>query len=428
MENISFNLNNSLLDKELVFKKAEELESYTADLRKIVAKGGYEEPTSFINLPDDEHLLKKIRDFVQKEDSVKYAIVAGIGGANLGAKAVYEAIPTDKIKLLFSETLSVRQNSEIVSTVLANISSPKAVLLIGVSKSGTTTETVANLEAMGGELKNVFGKIENRTVIVTSEGSDLLKNDEVESFIIPAQIVDRFSVFSVVGLLPLALAGVDIELLMCGAKEMRNFCLSSKSSENPALLSAAAQVLYKEKDVRIHNTFLWNPELESLGKWYAQLMAESLGKKEDLEGAEVREGITPITSIGSTDLHSLLQLYFGGPNDKFTTFVRAQEGSEVLQIPKEDNIFPEASEDFSGMKMNEIMEVIYEGVKISYKKEKVPFMEIRLEELNEYTLGALLQMKMLEVIYVAKYLNINPFDQPSVTAYKEEVRKILAKK
>ena len=155
-------------------------------------------------------------------------------------------------------------------------------------------------------------------------------------------------------------------------------------------------------------------------------MGDSLGKELNREGEEVRIGITPITSIGSTDLHSMLQLFLGGPNDKFTVFVHSLSNSGV-SVPK-DIIFKDILPIIAGKEVNEVMRAILSGVQITYQKQKLAYLDLEIKDISAYSLGALLQLKMIETMYLAELFNINAFDQPNVESYKLETKKILEQK
>ena len=164
--------------------------------------------------------------------------------------------------------------------------------------------------------------------------------------------------------------------------------------------------------------------MESVGKWYRQLTGESIGKRENLDGEEAHEGITPIVSIGSTDLHSMAQLFYGGPHDKLTTLVYAKQSPAEVKVPQ-DLVFPGLVDDITGKSYKEIMQAIYGGVKKAYEKNGLPYMEILFPEISEYTVGQFLQFKMCEMMYLAQLLNVNAFNQPAVEDYKSETRELL---
>ena len=205
-----------------------------------------------------------------------------------------------------------------------------------MSKSGGTTETIANFEILLNILKKYKKKYEKYVVVTTDKDSKLWNLSLKKGFDtleIPKKVGGRFSVLSSVGLFPLGIIGVDIYQLLKGAKLMKNSCLNKNIIKNPAALSASLIYLHRLNDIKIHDLFIFNYDLESLGKWYRQLMGESIGKEYDKNMIRVFEGITPTVSIGSTDLHSMAQLYLGGPYDKFTTFVRIEKNREEIDIP-----------------------------------------------------------------------------------------------
>jgi glucose-6-phosphate isomerase len=181
--------------------------------------------------------------------------------------------------------------------------------------------------------------------------------------------------------------------------------------------SAAILYCHYKKKKNINNNFFFHPELETLGKWYRQLIGESIGKKKTI-------GITPIISIGTTDLHSVGQLYLGGPIDKVTTFISANSIDEDLTIPNEPYL-GELVEGMYGKTLKNIKRTILGGVKLAYKKRRMPFTEIILPDLKEKSFGAYMQFRMMEIMYLAKLLGVNAFNQPNVESYKEETRKII---
>ncbi|MDA1334515.1 MAG: hypothetical protein O2794_00670, partial [bacterium] len=233
----------------------------------------------------------------------------------------------------------------------------------------------------------------------------------------------RYSTFSPVGLFPLMCAGIDVKKMLEGAARMRERCLTY-TNDNPALISAVILFLYNQKNIRINNNFYFNTELESLGKWYRQLMGESLGKGVNNNGDLIHAGITPTVALGSLDLHAMAQLYLSGPHDKLTTFLYAENNKEGLKVPKR-LMFPGLVEGIAGRDMTHIMDAIYGGAIAAYKKNNLPFMEIIFDEIHEDSIGQYLQMKMMEMMYLAKLLGINAFDQPNVEDYKAETRKLL---
>jgi len=211
-----------------------------------------------------------------------------------------------------------------------------------------------------------------------------------------------------------------------GATYIREACIDTNIEKNPAAISAAIQYLHYESGKNISDLFLFANDLESLGKWCRQLMAESLGKEFNKKGEKANIGITPIVSIGSTDLHSMAQLYLGGPYDKFTTFLSVENSNSPIKVPSLKE-YSKLVYGIQGTSLESIMSAIMEGTKAAFRKGKRPFVEIKLPCKSEYSIGQFLQFKMIETIYLGYLLNVNPFNQPNVESYKEETRKILQK-
>lgn len=408
---------------------------YREELRDLVLDRDDAVPESSLLLPDADDYIKGIRSASDalRTDTLTYVAVVGIGGSSLGTQAVYTALRGTEDsyretypKLLFCDTVSSMRVDSIAATLADHTDSKDEVAIIVVSKSGTTTETIANFEILHQRVSEEYGDITDRIAVISdarSPLSDAAQDRDILTLTVPAAVGGRFSVLSAVGLLPLSLAGIDIEGLCSGAKEMRDRCLVEED-ENPAIVSACTAYTQYKSGNRVHNMFLFAPELESFGKWYRQLTAESLGKRTDIDGTEVHAGIIPTVSIGSTDLHSMAQLYFGGPRDIFTTLVSVDASGYDVHVP-ESLIFGQLVDDIAGKTTDEIMNAVYRGVRRTYRAQELPFVEISLDAVDAYTLGAVLQMKMCEVMYLGKLMHVNVFNQPAVEQYKQESRKML---
>lgn len=409
---------------------------YTQHLRSVIARNSYSEYESSMLLPSDQQLLQTVQKLSQEKanSDLRYHIVVGIGGSNLGTKAVYDALhgfadvlePQRSPKLLFAETTDPTWLTK-ASALLDTIENPEQVLVSVISKSGGTTETMANFEIIMQVLGQKFQNATDRVVAITDEGSPLWQQageKQIDRLAIPKPVGGRYSVLSAVGLFPLATVGIDIASLCKGAATMRDSCLTENN--NIAAHSAALLAAQQQTGKTINDNFFFHIELESLGKWYRQLMGESVGKAQSLSGEEVHIGITPTVSLGSTDLHSVGQLYLGGPKDKFTTFVYTNHAIDI-GVPRDGRVFPELLPMIAGKSAREILKAILDGVKIAYQKAGLPYMEIVLDDISERSLGEYLQFKMLEMMYLGQFLNVNAFDQPSVESYKIETKKILEK-
>ena len=233
----------------------------------------------------------------------------------------------------------------------------------------------------------------------------------------------RYSVFTQVGIFPLMVLGINCKKLLRGAKDIRDLCLSSSLSKNFALNSALFSYSNYKKNRNISVSFIFSKRLRSLGMWGRQLLAESCGKEFDTNGNIVKTGITPLVSVGSVDLHSLGQLYLGGPDDKMYSFIRVKSDKNIKISSKYKNFNPL----ISSKTFTHIMDSIIDGTKNAFAKRKKPLYIIEIDAINEYTIGAIMQCKMIETMILGRLLNINPFDQPNVEEYKTFTKKLLEK-
>lgn len=430
---IKFDFQNSHIDRNETLTRVAQLKPYLDKLCQIRSVG-YNYPESFINLPFDKDVLASSEKMAKEKGgkNLKYIIIVGIGGSNLGALALYEAIfgklhiaKARYPKMLFLDT-NDQNTFEDVKEILSEVKDKNDFLINIISKSGATTETVANFEALRHFLESKFGNIKDRVVATTDVNSklwDAAQKHGSSVLEIPQKVGGRFSVFSAVGIFPLMLAGINVGKLLQGAKAALELGLEYDSDKNLSLVSAVIAFSHYKNGLNINNSFFFNPNFEGVGKWYRQLLAESLGKREDRNGNIVNIGITPIVSVGSTDLHSMAQLFLGGPKDKLTTFVYSPFENGVA-VP-EDILLEGLVENIAGKSFAKIMSAIYEGVKKSYTDNILPFIEIVFPSIDEYAVGYFMQFKMLEVIFLAELLNVDAFNQPSVEEYKKETRRLL---
>lgn len=432
---MKFEFKNTLVPAEAIEALGRTLEPYREKLNGIVSSADYSGSESLINLPDDEHLREEVSRLAQeKRGSLSAVIVVGIGGSNMGTKAIYDALGGyyDSLdlekspRMFFAETVDTRHMRRI-SSLIEQMESPEEVLVCAISKSGKTTETVANADILLATLTERFGeKALDRFVAITDKGSPLFEIAEEKGIArlpIPEVVPGRYSVLSAVGLFPLACLGYDIEALHAGARTMREKCLQTE--HNPAEHSARVLAYYGEKEYRVHDTFFFDPSLASLGGWYRQLLAESIGKEENNEGEQVYTGLTPTVSIGSRDLHSIGQLALGGPRERVTTFVGRDSVEATESVPSQGT-FSRSVEELPGKSSEEILSALAKSAKIAYAEAGLPFVDMQLEGLTEYELGSFLQLKMMEVMQLAFLMNVNAFDQPAVELYKRAARGILS--
>jgi len=421
----NFSYTDNLVPPKTLESTARKLHSYIKKLRANAKLGKYDFDESSILLPHDDDLLSVVDDAIHEYDhyNLSTVIVIGIGGSNLGTWAIYDALKHVQAsrKILFAETVDPIAIQEIIDEMSTVYENNKHVLVLLVTKSGITTETIANYGVITENLSRIDPHWKDRVVMITNDKTPLWKYAEDHNFgriNIPAKVGGRYSVLSAVGLLPLALSGINLESIQAGAMQAVELSMELDLINNPALASAASIYYHYKKNKNIHNTFTFIPQLATFGRWYRQLVGESLGKK--------HQGIVPLTSIGSTDLHSVGQLYFGGPIVEFTTFINLHHHDFDMSVPNNQNL-NSLSENIESKHLTDVMDAIYKGVTSSYRKQKMPFCEIYLKNLDEDSLGFLMQMKMMETMFLGKLMGINAFNQPAVEEYKNETRQILAK-
>ena len=419
---------SSLLNDSDIQSTLNSLQEYQIILNEVAKSNLYEDLECSIKLPFDTELLQKVQTLAQKKltKNLKYIVVIGIGGSNLGTKAIYDALygfydllePTRLPKMIFLDT----QDEEVLAKITSltqTLTSKDEIIINAISKSGGTTETASNLEVVFESLIKTFGKdIFDRIVFTTDDGSKMHSVGEsknIDTLSIPKLVGGRYSVFSAVGLFPMIMAGLNVELLLQGAKNMRDVCLRAPSEDNPAALSATILYLHWKAGKNINDNFIFLPQLESLGKWYRQLMGESIGK----EG----KGITPTVSIGSTDLHSVGQLYLGGPKDKITTFIYGENTKYPVSVPQETEF--NLVDSIKNKTIHRIMAAIVGGTQKAYMNQGLPYLDIVFDTVSEESLGEFMQFKMIEMMFLGRLMQVTTFDQPHVELYKVETKRLL---
>jgi glucose-6-phosphate isomerase len=394
---------------------------------------------NFYQIRSNEYILQKLKEeqksigyyrlpFADTSSVKKYAssvdkesiIVIGIGGSSLGASAIYDFLKRknhfDK-RLLFLETTDpIDIKSKIDSLDLDN------TLFLAISKSGTTVETIAILKYL-----STVVELTKENLVVISETdtplSNYAKELNLKTFEVPKDVGGRFSVFSVVGLLPLALVGVDIDNMLNGAKKVYN-SFFNKEKLYDRLMEKARFIVENKNRFNINVVFSYLASLKSFNKWYVQLWAESLGKI-NINGT--RQGLTPIGLIGPVDQHSFLQLIMEGTRDKTVTFIKVADFQEHIKVPKNTPIKELAYlEDIDFSKLIDMQaDATIEAVD---KEGDIPYDVITIDKVDEYNIAELMYTYELLVSIIGAFLQINTYDQPGVESgkiiLKEKIKKI----
>jgi glucose-6-phosphate isomerase len=236
---------------------------------------------------------------------------------------------------------------------------------------------------------------------------------------VPPGVGGRFSVLSAVGLLPAALAGIDIEQLLAGAAAMDERCRNAPLAENPAALFAALQYLADtERGAHVHAMMPYSDRLYGIADWFRQLWAESLGKRYDVDGNEVFRGPTPVKALGATDQHSQVQLYVEGPFDKTVTLLTAG-------LPETDVVIPPAYPDIDaiaylgGKSLGTLLDAERRGTTGALTRSGRMNMTIALPALTAHAVGELLMMLQIATVYAGALYRVDPLDQPGVELGKQ---------
>ena len=409
---------------------------YAATMRRAMSDSKYALAEASLRLPFDEALLKKSQMLATKlaGPNLMYIVEIGIGGSNLGAKAVYETVSGTldahmpvAPKMIFVDTCSPELLSDTAELLLSELSRPEEIIIIIASKSGTTTETIVNASVLVSALEAKFGSLASRIVCITDEESPLwvvAKKQGFHVLPVPHMVGGRYSVFSPAGIFPLACAGVEVDLLLRGAQTVVQDCVE-RGGESEAFLLAEDIFTAHAQGRVIFDLFLFHPELESFGKWYRQLFAESIGKATTVDGSKATHRMVPTVSIGSTDLHSVEQMNLADPEMAFHILVRAHAPHWEHQFLATDTVFAPLVSGVSHRAPCEILDAIYKALGETYRARGVSYGEIALDSLDPESLGALLQFHLCMVMHLAHLLHINAFDQPNVEEYKTAIRRIL---
>jgi glucose-6-phosphate isomerase len=235
----------------------------------------------------------------------------------------------------------------------------------------------------------------------------------IKCFRIPVNVGGRFSVLTPVGLIPAAMAGIDIEALLKGAAEMSKICRNDDLLNNPAFIYAAIHTMYMKRNKNISVMMPYSNKLKDVADWYRQLWAESLGKRFDNDKNVVEVGQTPVKALGTTDQHSQVQLYMEGPNDKVITFIEVEKftHNDLLK-----NHFPYIK-DFDylqGKSLAQLLNSEKQATEIALSNNMRPNLTIKIAEVNEEHIGALFFLLQAATAFAGEMLHINAFDQPGV--------------
>jgi glucose-6-phosphate isomerase len=381
----------------------------------------------FVDLPNNTDEARKIMAWAKKTRiSFDTLVVLGIGGSALGPTAVQQALRpaywnlADKkvrkgwLRLFVYDNVDPRWAADLAQTI-----DPRKTLFNVISKSGTTAESLAAYFIFRKAVEAKVGakKAASHFIITTDAQKGYLRElatrEKMTSFTVPGNVGGRFSVLTPVGLIPAALTGVNLVELLNGAKAMRARCQNGPPLKDPAAAYAGIQFLYYQRGVKLSVIMPYSQNLYSVGDWYRQLWAESLGKKVDRGGRTVNAGPTPIKALGVTDQHSQAQLYMEGPYDKIISFLSVKDFGLKTVIPRVDK-----DHYLGGRTLNELLKAEEQGTRAALTKAQRPNLTLTVNEISETTVGELFFFFEMATAYMGELMNINAFDQPGVELAK----------
>jgi len=384
----------------------------------------------WLNLPTEikDSELQEIEELAKDFRELDVVIVVGIGGSYLGAKSVISALSDsfddysdEKVKVIYA---GHNLSEDYLYDLMQYLDSKRFGICV-ISKSGTTTEPAISFRLLKDVLEKSVGKsiAAKRIVVITDKDKGALRtlaNQEgYKSFSIADNIGGRFSVFSPVGLFPIALAGFDIRTLINGAKYMQEHLSNSDYENNIAAKYASIRNLLYDKGFKIELFATFNPRLHFVSEWWKQLYGESEGKD--------HKGLFPASVDFTTDLHSMGQYIQDGERHLFETFVSVKNNKHKVIIPSDTKDLDNLNY-ISGSSVGFVNEMAEQGTQNAHITGGVPCVNIIIPKINEYYLGELIYFYEMACAISASLLDVNPFDQPGVEEYKKNMFTLLGKK
>ena len=385
----------------------------------------------WLDLPEnyDKEEFARIKTCAAKiQKSCDILIVIGIGGSYLGARAVIEYLKSPLYNNLKKDTPDIYYAGNCISADSLNeilaLCEGKDVCVNVISKSGTTTEPAVAFRVFRTLLENKYGKdgARERIFVTTDKAKGTLKQFSTdagyETFVVPDDVGGRFSVLTAVGLLPIAVAGIDIDRLMAGAASASHTYVDADLTKNDCYRYAALRNILYRKGKTVEVMASYEPYSAMLSEWWKQLYGESEGKDQ--------RGIFPASVVFSTDLHSLGQYIQDGSRTMFETVLDMQDTGASFEIPNDPaNI--DGLNFLSGMDLNEVKKQAMRGTILAHVDGGVPNLVVEVSERNEFVLGELLYFFELSCAISGYLLSVNPFDQPGVESYKKNMFALLGK-
>ena len=422
-------INSFINSDELNAIQAEITSAHTSLINKT---GEGNDFLGWITLPDDydKEEFARIKVAAEKiKNTCDILIVIGIGGSYLGSRAVIEFLKSPMYNSLKKDTPDIYFSGCNISAQSLNellaICEGKDVCINVISKSGTTTEPAVAFRVFRELLENKYGKdgARERIFVTTDKARGTLKQfaDEsgYETFVVPDNVGGRFSVLTAVGLLPIAAAGIDIDMLMKGASDAaKEYTATADINANDCMKYVALRNIMYRNGKATEVLVSYEPYATMFNEWWKQLYGESEGQDQ--------KGLFPASVIFSTDLHSLGQFIQDGSRNLFETVISVVDEQEKHAVP-----YDEANIDglnfLAGVDLNDVNKMAMKGTILAHVDGGAPNILIELDKRNEYSLGYLLYFFEFACGVSGYVLGVNPFNQPGVEAYKKNMFALLGK-
>ena len=433
MKNIQLDISNvfEFISKEEIYSLQNKISKHHSELLEKTGKGN--DFLGWVDLPSsiNSELINKIEaDAKRIREICEVFVVIGIGGSYLGARAIIDALSNsfgafncghkNPVVIYAGNNISEDYHAELLELL-----DKKDYAIAVISKSGTTTEPAIAFRLLKNHLEKKYGKekAKERIIAITDKARGALKklatNEGYTTYDIPDDVGGRYSVLTPVGLLPIAVAGIDIKKLISGTVDAeKEISKTSELDKNPAALYAATRsTLYKKgKQVEILANF--QPYLQYFTEWWKQLYGESEGKE--------NKGIFPAGVNFTTDLHSMGQYIQEGLRNIFETVISVQNSKKKLLIPTDkENL--DGLNFLAGKEIQEVNKMAELGTTLAHVDGNVPNIKITIPQLNEESLGELIYFFEFACGLSGYLLDVNPFDQPGVEAYKNNMFALLDK-
>lgn len=414
--------NNTIGDNGLSTEQIEALSPKLDRLRDNIAEWQHRESINFVNLAFKNDLadIKKLGQ--ECAQAFKHTVVLGIGGSSLGGEMLVKTLGRDQ------EAVTFCNNIDPASLTILNDVNWRDTLLLVISRSGNSPETLSQFLTTLPDMQRTLGEdgVRRHTIIITEneKGALFQLGKQLGVPIVPHPPVDgRFSVLSVVGLLPAYLAGVDIDALVDGAQAMTTQCSQESITENPAFFNGAAQYLHSEQGRTLSVLLPYADNLHAMMNWLRQLWAQNLG---NINNDGINKGMTPVVSHGVSDQHSQISLYLHGPDDKQTTFFTKAGGHHLgARIPMTYQTIP-AIAPLAGHTLGELFSAECRATRSRLSKHGRPNRTISLRDNDAFAIGELIVLMELETLVIAELMGLNPLERPSAEDSKTLTHEYLA--